>query len=649
MRSFHRKEGIMNQRLQSILRELLGTQGYVTSRYLASVNQVTPRTVREDVKQLQTELANIHAGIESVPGKGYKLTIEDEAQFRQFLQRETTGNHGAPISPEERVTWLIQKLLLAEEYIKLDDLADDLFISKSSLQNDLKNAKLILARYGLQVATRPNYGLYLKGDELKRRFCMAEYVFERKNVAADLTSLQLTAFMKEEQLADIWDILVTTMQENGVTLSDIAINNLFIHIVIAFKRIEAGHHISLYRKDMSDICSQHEYYVAQKMIARLNTHLGVSFPEMEIAYIAIHLLGTRLVAENEQANDNLKKVFDDEYYKLAKAIVEKVERELDLNIANDQELLVSLMLHLKPAINRYRYGMNIRNPMLADIKQHYTLAFEAAVIGQAVIKDKLGISIDENEIGYLALHIGAALERRNQQKEPKRILIVCASGRGSAQLLKYKLEANFKKRLFIVDTTEYYQIDQADLTNIDLIVTSIPIKKKMPVPVVEVNTILGTEDLERIEIQLRHGDSLLSYTEAGLVFLQQSLKSKEDVLRFLDKQLRERGVVSKGFYEALVKRENLASTAYGNLVAIPHPITPQTEKTFLAFVTLKEPVSWNGKPVQLVCLLCVKQGSTEDLERVYNQLLYVLDHRDIVQECIKAEEATRFLAAVSQR
>src|SRR5699024_12559064 len=78
----------------------------------------------------------------------------------------------------------------------------------------------------------------------------------------------------------------------------------------------------------------------------------------------------------------------------------KIEEELNLDIKHDQELIMGLGLHLKPAINRYKYGMNFRNPMLADIKKNYPLAFEAGVIAGLSIESKIGIEINENEIGY---------------------------------------------------------------------------------------------------------------------------------------------------------------------------------------------------------------------------------------------------------
>ncbi|PNB65879.1 PTS fructose transporter subunit IIA, partial [Pseudomonas sp. GW456-E7] len=180
---------------------------------------------------------------------------------------------------------------------------------------------------------------------------------------------------------------------------------------------------------------------------------------------------------------------DEETDQLTFAKIEAVDRELKLGILHDKELKIGLALHMKPAISRNRYGMNLRNPMLAAIKEHYPLAFEAGIIAGMVIKEQTGIDIHENEIGYLALHFGAAIERKKTESPPKRCIIVCASGAGSAQLLREKLRSHFGKRLDIFGTAEYYSLDQMSYESIDFVISTIPIKKELPVPVLKVNTL----------------------------------------------------------------------------------------------------------------------------------------------------------------
>ena len=134
--------------------------------------------------------------------------------------------------------------------------------------------------------------------------------------------------------------------------------------------------------------------------------LDVSFPKLEIVYIAIHLLGTKLIQEEQFQEQNVEAVMEPAIISLTHKMLKAVESKYALNISEDQELKLGLGLHLKPAINRYKYNMNIRNPMLDDIKHAYPLAFEAGIIASLVLDEELGVSIDENEVAYLALHIG---------------------------------------------------------------------------------------------------------------------------------------------------------------------------------------------------------------------------------------------------
>ena len=139
-----------------ILRELMSVQSTlstVTSEYLATVNQVSSRTIRTDIKQLDDILSQYGAKIKSARGTGYELSVLDEKQFHQLL-KELSANQlfdstSIPTVPDDRVHYLIKRLLLADEYLKLEDLADELYISKSTVQNDLRDVKKQLCKYDI--------------------------------------------------------------------------------------------------------------------------------------------------------------------------------------------------------------------------------------------------------------------------------------------------------------------------------------------------------------------------------------------------------------------------------------------------------------------------------------------------------------------
>jgi lichenan operon transcriptional antiterminator len=596
---------VFNTRMICILRELMSAEQPLTSEYLANVIQVTSRTVRSDIKDLDEILSKHGASIKSVRGKGYELVVQDDTLFRKLLQKtfqnDPLTQETVPHSSEERVKYLIKRLLLSDGYVKLDDLADELFVSKSTVQNDLRDVKEILKSYEIELEKRPNYGLRLKGKEMKLRFCMSEYIFDRKDRELYCIYKQNSILPKEEMML-IRTIILEQIKEHDITMSDIRLDNLIIHIAIACKRIRNGNYISMFPNEIKDISKHKEYEIAVEIVRKLEKNLQVLFPPSEIAYVAIHLLGTNIIVRSDINEEEIQSYMDRDIHQLTMKILETIENELKLGIKHDKELVIAMCLHLKPAINRYRYGMNIRNPMLNDIKSNYPIAFEAGILAGMVLKQETGMDIDENEIGFLALHIGAAIERRKIGMKPKKCLIICASGVGSARLLYYKLQEKFGSKLDILGTIEYYKLNQIPLQELNFIISTIPIRDALPIPVIEVNTILSDNDLKKIESAISENIVTdLEYTSEELVFLQQKFETKEEVLEFLGNELQRLGLVNESFIQSVLEREAISPTCYGNLVAIPHPIMPQTDKTFWAICTLEKPIMWANKRVQFVC------------------------------------------------
>jgi lichenan operon transcriptional antiterminator len=638
---------MIHTRLVSILRELMAARNPLTSEYLANNIQVTSRTIRTDMKDLEFILSKSGAVIKSVRGKGYELIIQEDQLFRSFLQKifenKPRESGFIPILPGERVQYVIRRLLLTNQFVKLEELAEEMYISKSTIQNDLKDVKKILQQYDIFLEKRPNYGLKLIGDELKLRFCMSEYLFNRSQTELDMINERILILPPEEMSA-IRRIILEQIKEYQINLSDISLSNLIIHIAIACVRIRHGNYVSLYPEELKDILKQKEYIVASNIVSRIEKALDVLFPKTEIAYITIHLLGNKIAVQPNISEKEIQSFVDVEDYELIVKILDSIENKLKLGIKHDKELIVGIALHIKPAINRYRYGMNLRNPLLDAIKASYPIAFEAGIIAGMVIKQEVGIDINENEIGYLAIHIGAALERSKMNKQVKRCIIVCASGIGSATLLKYKLIAEFGSKLEIAGTTEYYKLHEIPLHTIDFIISTIPISESLPIPIIEVNTIFGGNDFEKIANALiADKEQTLEYTKKELVFLQQRLETKEEVISFLSERLQSLGLVDETFREAVLEREAVAPTSFGNLVAIPHPIIPKTNSTFWAVCTLQKPIDWGGKKVRFVCMLCVEKDSTTDLKKMYDLLLKVVDNEKLVQQLVKCETYNELL------
>ncbi|GAA5416491.1 putative licABCH operon regulator [Paraliobacillus ryukyuensis] len=640
---------ILTSRMKVILKELMATSAPLTSNKLADRIQVTSRTIRNDIKALNEVLFKSGGFIKSTRGKGYQLEVSDNSRFKDFLQNmsEKSLSNDTPASPEERVIFILRKLLLANGYIKLDDIADELYISKSTLNHyDLIEIKQILKRFKLTLESKPHYGIKVIGDEMQVRFCISEYVFNRTKVPIE--THHSDDILPKEEIDKIYTIILQEVKANKIEMSDVALNNLSIHFAIACKRITSEKYVLLAQEEVEEIYHLMEYQVAKQIVAKIEAALHVSFPESEIAYIAIHLLGTKKIAKINIPPQEFDAFVDHDVREAIKEIIFKVDERLKLQLVEDHELFIALGLHLQPAVNRLRYGMNLRNPMLDEIKAKYPLAFEAAVLASKVLQERLAITIDEDEIGYIALHIGLAIFRKKMEQGVKRCIIVCATGSGSAMLLKYRLQSKYPNQLQVVDTIDYYRFNEVSLAQIDFIITTIPIETKLPIPVLYVNTILGSEDLQHIGHYLQSiNKNKRGFLKEDLIFLHKDLQTKEAVIQYLSEKLVTAGYVTASFCHSVLERERLSTTSFGNMVAVPHPLEPFSPETFWTICTLKKPIDWEGNRVQFVCLLSIGEDKKTDLNHMYEHLIDIIEDEQKVKQLIQCEDNGQFIEMIN--
>lgn len=635
---------MLSIRQKNILLLLSKNNEPISAEWIAKELRVSDRTIRNEIKEMQVESEALGIRIESIKGKGYQLQVNDHPLFmKEVSSLIDDPNEKSSINfsiQKSRVIYLLKRLLLEKECIKLEQFEDEMFVSKSTIQNDLKLVRKMLHHYHLKLVARPHYGIQVEGNEFMKRLCFSNYIL---NVSSDLNiESSVLPLLDGKLFENIKKIIIKKVNFYKIEISDISLENLTNHILIACKRIEKGFII----EKIEHLTGQKypfEKIVAEEIIKEVEAYTNFIFPESEIDYIIIHLLGTKLIHKNTLTEYS---EFDNTG-KIVRCMLEKLRSELNWDLREDIEFVQALTLHIRPAMNRLRYKMNIRNPLLNEIKANYPSAFEGAVISSKCIEEYLSLKIGEHETAYIALHIGVALERmKTKEKKLKRVIVVCASGVGSAKLLFYRLQHLFGRELEIVDSINYYKLAEYDLTSIDLIISTIPIHLDLDVPVRVVNTFLEEEDIKNIKenISRMNHEQKMDYLHPSRVFIQMEFEDKESVIHFLSHELYKQGLVSEDYVKLVLERESIASTGFGNLVAIPHPSTPETEITFWTVCTLKRPINWhNNQMVQLICLLNIQKGPKGDLEKMYQRLITIVEDKSIVQKIIKSRSANEII------
>lgn len=107
-----------------------------------------------------------------------------------------------------------------------------------------------------------------------------------------------------------------------------------------------------------------------------------------------------------QMNEKMKNVIlniPESYLEITNIIVEMLKK--DYNKELHDIIYVSLTEHIHSAVERLKNGIEIKNPLLNEIKSLYRDEYNIAVKGLDVIKEKLGVKFNKDEAGYITSHI----------------------------------------------------------------------------------------------------------------------------------------------------------------------------------------------------------------------------------------------------
>ncbi len=362
---------------------------------------------------------------------------------------------------------------------------------------------------------KPNKGIYILGNALDKQKALVDILLDNteknhiyKFIKDNYRQHNRFSFSPEVQknlenlFGDIEIETLTTLIEAfekdlNIEFSDTAYSTLVIHMALAINRLKAGKQISMPHEQLLELKKLKEYKTAAKFCHHLGNIFNIILGEDEIGYVTLHVCGSSI-----QKSTLSKTSTSNELDHLCQKLIEGVEAKLNYSFTNRETLYNGLILHLRPAINRVKYGLQLKNPLREDIKKNFPVLFY--IIKEEVLKfeDYTGKAILEDEIAYIALHFGAALENQlNLQEYKPRILIVCASGIGTSKILESRVRSEFKN-INIVGSVSYYDIKDITFYDIDYVISTLALED-LPIPLIVVNPLLEKEDIDKIEVALR--------------------------------------------------------------------------------------------------------------------------------------------------
>ena len=612
---------------------------------VASMLGVSERTARQYVHRANESLGGC-ARIRMRRGKGYELEIFDDDALQEWKESvRPASQENLPSTPDERVEYLLQDLLTRDDWITIDALSGILFVSRSSISNDLRVVEDRLAPFDLMLEKRPRYGIKVSGSEINRRICLASCAISAvkrfDGARMEASSSNQAPLADEDLLRRVASCVDSALaQVERYQLNQTVYQNLLVHISIAIRRMHDGCYVPMTDKYLKDI-QQGDAYVAASAIARaIDKEFETSLPDEEIAYIAIHLAGKQTLL-GLSGSSGLDSFVSDETWNIASQMVEKVWQMFRFDFRGDIELHINLARHIEPLMVRVRYHMPMQNPMLAEIKARYPLAYAMALEASSVLAERLSAALTEDEVGYLAIAFAVAAERRRGQTPKKRVLVVCATGVGSARLLEQRLRNEFGESLEIAAMCNIFELKEYDFADIDYVLSTVPLPEDVPVPTAQITCLLDERDVRTTREVLSSGSNKPTapeLVEPDLFFPHLSFTTKQEVLDYLCERVASIKHLPKDFRELVWQREELAPTAFGNFVAMPHPMQAVSQETYVSLGLLDNAVDWDGNGVQAVFLVCMGTEHDDAYDTLYEQLMEVLVNEELIRLLVATQD-----------
>ncbi|MEI0550581.1 PRD domain-containing protein [Brachyspira intermedia] len=592
----------------------LSVDSYITAEALSKQLNVSEKTIRTKVREINYELQKLNIKIESKPRYGYKLVCDNYDNFKSIDLISNINN-----DMDYRIRIIFKYLIeIDSEYIKADDICDSLDISKTTLTNILKIMEYNLKYHNLKLERRPNYGIKLIGNEFDiRNFIICNY---------------LNDFLYENNMNEkLIGIIINFLNKYEIKFSEINLENFIQYINVSINRIKNNKFICDYENDIvKDIAE--EIKLSEELIKQIQNEIDVEFNDIEILFVAIHIASKNLFSINENYNS----VIQDKFSDIIDKMLNMVYKNLKIDLRNNFNLILLLNQHMIPLDIRIRYNIFQKNPMLNDIKNNYSLSFLLASESAVILKDYYNKDISEDEIGYLALLFQIGLEETVENINKINILIVCGSGKTTSNLLVTKYRKEFNDYIENIYAADLIGLKDFDFSKVDYVFSTVPINLKLPIPIVYISNFLKSDDIINVKntFESLNRNIILDYYKEEMFATDIKGDTKEEIIKNICEEIKKYKNIPDNFYELVMKREQLAETDICNLVAIPHPIEVVTKDTFVYVAVLDKPILWQKNNVQVVFLISVSNNN-DDLKNFYQYTINFLLNENGVKKLIE--------------
>ncbi|WP_028042930.1 BglG family transcription antiterminator [Candidatus Stoquefichus massiliensis] len=618
-------------RQKKIISLLSNEDTYVTGKMLSILLDVSIRTIQSEIA-----LINQHSQLILATKKGYTIhpNKKDDLSIIDIHQNK---DHT-----------ILKQLIFFNEPLQIDEFAESLYMSTSSLEKRLKDFQSILEQYNLSINRNKSY-ISIIGKELDKRKFINYLIFEETGPAFNNLD-NISSYFKGINISKVRSIILNTLNKYGYYVENNYISNLLINIIIALYRMRDDSYIEYIQNDSVHIAMP-EYHIAEDICNQYSNHWNINPTINDIKYIAIILWGQiKPINHSISSNNPTSEIMTTEFIHEMDEILFSVFSYYMLNI-DFSNFLYNFALHIDALIKRASNCQIAHNDIFDSIKRNCPFIYDVAVHIAKKISDKYHISIGDEEIGYISIHIGFLIETHNTLHEKMKILLICDDYYHITEKMINNIMKDHADDIIIQSTKSNISAYELD-DKIDFIITTKNLSfigKKT----IHISPFYTQEDYIKIndavnkciiEREKRNQNEMLrSYFHQDLFFHTNNYSTKKDAIRFMGQKIIDFGLAKEGFIESVFKREEMSSTCFFDTFAIPHAIELNAKQTMFCVLISTNGIIWDDKKIHIILMIAVQQKDRKKFMKIYESIIKTLWDKEKVFHLIKAESLNEFI------
>lgn len=621
----------------------------ITSEELASLTKASARTIKSDIAIINDALQENGCRILSKKSEGYQLVVTDQGRYEAYKTQLEIINHYSDSDQELsymlRVSEIIRELLSSNDYTNIDELAEKMYMSRSTIKQDLQKVRKYLESYSLQLETKPNYGMRVVGKE--RHFRMAMMSAYGINIPTVQRNLKVEQYRKQLEAEDYDAVRHTTLdvlRKEKYSIKDNASQGLSRYLMVMRSRIKLNYgHIIFDEKTRKELASfKIQSKVTGHLFKELQCYEGFDVSEDEKRFITMYLIAYHDYEGAEITENVMQFFFKDtqkmfyeacEYIKSTLGLEDNFTRTKEQLFYNVCRIVVRNHFHMLP------YDLISYSTTYEDIKNN-PVAINLASYLASYLEERLFCRLNVRDILYLAHYFNELLNQILFPYQPQRLLTVSGIGKNYAQLMIDKIDARYGRYVKSNAAMELYEIRPLTTNEVDLVVLdNLSFAYRYDIPYVTVDR----NNLDNLKEELKRGFLLHQVYEEirGMlkVYRNYEFRNAEDCFRILSYKY---GVDELSVNEMIhILKRHEERISYGRFgFAVLLADYRFVRKNCIEIYQLKTPMTWyEGTSVSHVLFVAADFTANLKLMKAVSYLISSLYEDEALMEELFEEES----------